>query len=142
MLEWLAAGMACLSCLVAAAFLEFSLWLAIPVSMFPLVVCRIQQRQMLAISHGRILLANPARSWVLKKMADSTGLCVYPIHFWHHFFGLSMTLKIGNGPQKESKSVRIMVWRCELPPEVYRRLCVMVNWQVQQLQKEQCLESE
>ena len=75
-------------------------------------------------------------------MADSTGLCVYPIHFWHHFFGLSMTLKIGNCPQKESKSVRIMVWRCELPPEVYRRLCVMVNWQVQQLQKEQCLESE
>lgn len=103
-----------------------------------------------ALTSGYVLHAHPFKPWVLQKSMsdhDSQGTETSPSlsdsrvakrvsvtleHFWPHFFGVTLALKMLNDPHNGSKNVRIMVWRCQLPPETYRRLCVMVNWQVNQ----------
>ena len=114
---------------------------------------------MTALTSGYVLHAHPFGPWLLQKVepghsAQGTetahslsdqrvtqGTYVTLEHFWSHVFGVTLALKTINDPHNRSKNVRIMVWRCQLPPETYRRLCVMVNWQVNQSQKEQSLES-
>lgn len=114
---------------------------------------------MTALTSGYVLHAHPFGPWLLQKaepghgaqgtetahsLSDqrvTQGTYVTLEHFWSHVFGVTLALKTINDPHNRSKNVRIMVWRCQLPLETYRRLCVMVNWQVNQSQKEQSLES-
>lgn len=140
MLEWLVATFATLACLVSLFSIGFPIWLAAPVSIIPLLICLIEQRRIHRLTQGVVLLACPGLPWKLKNQASETQIATLE-HFWHHFFGVTLALKIENGPHNRTKNVRIMVWRCRLSCETYRRLCVMVNWQVHQLQKKQSLES-
>jgi len=57
------------------------------------------------------------------------------------FFGLTLSLKIINSPHNKQETVRMTVWRCNIAPEIYRRMCVMVAWRLDQRQVEQKLET-
>ncbi len=115
---------------------------------------------MRVLSSGYVLHVHPFQPWILQKsvcdrhfldkkidllVAEPSpikGTYVRVEHFWSHLFGVTLALKTINDPHLRSKRVRIMVWRCQLPVDTYRRLCVMVNWQVNQSKQEQSQESE
>lgn len=161
-LEWFVAGSASCACYVAASFQALPFWLALVTTLVPLVICWREQGMIKSLTEDHLLLVNPHTPWLLQKIplprshfgtkqdlrlseetvfVSSLGSKATLVHYWHHFFGLTLALKIRNHPQNEDRNVKIMIWRSQLAPDVYRRLCVMANWRVHQLQKEQSLES-
>lgn len=60
---------------------------------------------------------------------------------WQHFFGLTLSLKILDCPHNKQETVRMTVWRCNIAPDIYRRMCVMVAWRLDQRQVEQKMET-
>jgi hypothetical protein len=60
---------------------------------------------------------------------------------WPHFFGLTLRLKILNCPHNKQETVRMTVWRCNITPDVYRRMRVMVAWRLDQPKVAQKMET-
>ena len=71
------------------------------------------------------LMALPGGPWRLPDGRD-----VALVQAWHHIFGLTLTFNCARRPHNPSESLTLTIWRCNVPAETYRRLSVMVAWQL------------
>lgn len=86
------------------------------------------------------LYLHPYQSWSLGDLNSKNNQSVHLKQKWQHFFGLTLSLKILNCPHNKQETVKITVWRCNIAPDIYRRICVMVAWRLDQPQTEQKME--
>ena len=71
------------------------------------------------------LMAIPGGPWRLPDGRDAVLL-----QAWHHIFGLTLTFNCASRPHIVSERLTLTIWRCNVPAETYRRLSVMVAWQL------------
>ena len=71
------------------------------------------------------LVAFPGGPWRLPDGRD-----VAFVQAWHHIFGLTLTFNCAIRPHNASERLTLTIWRCNVPAETYRRLSVMVAWQL------------
>lgn len=71
------------------------------------------------------LMALPGGHWRLPNGRD-----VALVQAWHHIFGLTLTFNCASRPHNRSERLTLTIWRCNVPAETYRRLSVMVAWQL------------
>lgn len=158
-LEWFVTLLAALACLTALRFSQAPLWSFPPAVLLVCLLCVCEQKRTRLLTENRFLYVSPFLPWQTGTshpqerddhydscaMTEQTGfeeqsMVWQPaelLQCWSNLFGLSMALKLQNCPHNESRSVRIMLWRCQVPPETYRRLCVMANWQIDRPQVRQ-----
>ena len=77
----------------------------------------------------------------MQQQQEKPGQSVRLIQRWQHFLGLTLSLKIHNQPHNSFECVRLTIWRCSVPVDTYRRLCVMTAWWIDQPPKVQELET-
>ena len=90
---------------------------------------------------AQYLQLHPHQQWQVVYQDEKNNQLVLPLQSWSHFFGMTISLKILNCPHNKQETVRMTLWRCMIVPELYRRMCVMVAWRLDQAQAEQELES-
>ncbi len=133
------AGASC-ALTLAAVWADFPLPLVIGVAFLPgLPAWFVLFRR--APQTPKYLYMHPHRSWTI---GDSDNKNTQPLQLkqkWQHFFGLTLSLKILNCPHNKQETVRMTVWRCNIAPDVYRRMCVMVAWRLDQPRVEQKMET-
>ena len=71
------------------------------------------------------LMAVPGGPWRLPDGRD-----VALVQAWHHIFGLTLTFNCARRPHNPSERLALTIWRWNVPAETYRRLSVMVAWQL------------
>lgn len=76
-----------------------------------------------------------------QSIPDEEDQSVALIQYWQHFFCLTLSLKILNQPHNKPDVVRMTFWRCCIPRDIYRKMCVMVAWHVDQPRTVQDLET-
>jgi len=81
------------------------------------------------------------RAQSMQQQQEKTGRSVQLLQRWQHFLGLTLRLKIHNQPHNSFECVRLTIWRCSVPVDTYRRLCVMTAWWIDQPPKVQELET-
>jgi len=77
---------------------------------------------------GRVtgnLMALPGGPWRLPDGRDGAL-----VQAWQHIFGLTLTFNCARRPHNPSERLTLTIWRCNVPAEAYRRLSVMVAWQL------------
>ncbi len=147
-----AAGFALMS---AVLWLTDSTWLALIAAGMPLLVSLLDQYHRKSHLNPDFLIIHPEKTWKLGTFsgnAAQTSLIkaqsvqghegqqlqsVRLIQRWQHFLGLTLSLKIQNQPHNKSEIIVTTIWHCNMPADAYRRLCVMVAWQVDQPNKVQ-----
>lgn len=87
------------------------------------------------------LFLHPYGSCEISWPAENNRRSVEITQQWQHFFGLTLSLKILDCPHNKQETVRMTVWRCNIAPDIYRRMCVMVTWRLDQRQVEQKMET-
>ena len=82
----------------------------------------------------------PGEIWHLTlKKIDASGIVTAKserqatlVQAWHHFFGLTLALNFRIDPHNKPECIKLTVWRCNVSPETFRRLCVLSAWQMEQ----------
>lgn len=123
--------------MVSALWIDLSVWLIILAAMTPWLSLLPLSRK----ASPRLLHLHPQKDWLFFTQTQRHGEPVGLIQSWQHYFGVTLSLKLLNCPHNKQDTVRMTVWRCTLPPEQYRRMCVMVAWQLDQPQAQHKLET-
>jgi hypothetical protein len=152
----LAAG---LSLMVSASWMSDPLWLVTLAACLPGAVSLLLRYLDTFRMNPDILLLHPEKNWKVGTFSDIAAQTsvikaqsiqqqmeqmeqsVQLTQRWQHFLGLTLRLKIQNPPHNMSEYVRLTIWRCTVPVDVYRRLCVLTAWRIDQPQKVPNLET-
>lgn len=108
-------------------------WLVLVVAIIPILVHFLSQRLKPNLN-GRVLVVYPDQPWELAFFSEETGLTdsieVIVNKRWHHFFGLSLGLKLQKRPHNMPKSIMTVVWRQCLSAGVFREVAMEAARQV------------
>ena len=125
---------------LTAVWSDFPLWAVICMACLPLMPAlytyAVQSRP-----DPQFLRLHPHHGWQIVTHDEKNTLSVALLQSWRHFFGITLSLKILNCPHNEQETVRMTVWQCNITPDVYRQLCVMVAWRLDQPQAVRKLET-
>lgn len=123
------------SCLVVSAFwVGWSAWIAFPLVIIPFSVNYFRRWRNQRNLQDRVLVVWPDQSWQLAFFSEVAGLTdsieVIVIQRWHHFFGLSLSLKLQNSPHNMSKTFMMVVWRQCVSTSVFHQVALQSARQV------------
>lgn len=108
-------------------------WLVLLVAISPILVHFLGQRLKPNLK-GRVLVVYPDQPWKLAFFSEETGLTdsieVIVNKRWHHFFGLSLGLKLQKRPHNMPRSIMTVVWRQCLSAGVFREVAMQAARQV------------
>lgn len=83
-----------------------------------------------------IIRVKPGGLWRLHFVeSEVTGRKATLVQTWHHIFGLTLAFNLRNDPHNKPECIKLTVWRRNVSPDTYRRLCVLSAWQTQQSEK-------
>lgn len=127
-------SMASLALMTSALWAGLDGWFAVPLAIFPFLVHFIERRRHPKRLRGRVLVVYPHQPWQLAFFSEVTGLTdsieVIVSQRWHHFFGISLGLKLQNCPHNTKKTVMIVVWRQCVSASVLREVAMGATRQI------------
>lgn len=125
-----------LLCLAAWALVSSALWvglgawLAYPLAIIPILVHFYGYRRARLRLKDRVLCISADKPWELAIYSKHAGLTdsieVIVRQRWHHFFGLSLGLKLQNRPHNKTQTLIVMVWRQCLSPSAFHAVALEV----------------
>jgi len=133
-LIWALLGIATLAVVFSALAIGLALtWsLALGFSLIPIHF--FIQRRVQGLSRGRLLVIAPNLPWSLSFFSNESGLTdsieVIVRRQWHHFFGLSLGLKLQNRPHNQSQTATVVVWKHGVTQQVFREVALQVARQI------------
>jgi hypothetical protein len=139
-MQTLVLACACSAVALTAVWSGFPLWAVIGMSCLPLTPALYTYSVQLR-PYPQFLRLHPHHAWQIVAHDEKNTRSVALLQSWRHFFGVTLSLKILNCPHNEQETVRMTVWQCNITPDVYRQLCVMVAWRLDQPQAVRKLET-
>lgn len=117
-----------LAVVISAFWVGLEPWAAYPLGAIPILVhCLVQWRRQKDLL-GRVLVISSENPWQLAFFSEVSGLTdrieVNVTQYWHHFFGLSLGLKLDDRPHNMSRTYLMVVWRQSLSAAVFREVAL------------------
>jgi hypothetical protein len=134
----LAAASAALS--LSAVWADFPLAMVLTAACLPVLPAMFSLFRPCALA-PQFLWLHPHKPIEISGLDKKNRFPVEITQQWQHFFGLTLNLKILNRPHNKQETVRMTVWRCNITPDAYRRMRVMVAWKLDQPRAEQKMET-
>ncbi len=112
----------------SALWMEWNVWLAYSLATIPFLVHFFGRLKDGKSTQDRILHVYSEKPWQLSffskdaRLTDSIEVIVS--QRWHHFFGLSLGLKLQNRPHNKSQTLIVVVWRQCLSPLAFHAVAL------------------
>lgn len=121
-------GVASLALTLSAYWSGLSIWWQAVALLTPFVLYALDERRSKAILRGRVLVIRSNNSWQLAFFSEDSGLTdsieVIVRRRWHHFFGISLSLKLQNHPHIKTQTITTVVWRHGLDPAIFHEVAL------------------
>lgn len=112
----------------------FSPWIAYPLAIIPILV-HFYERNNRFLPKDRVLFISDDKPWELAIYSKHAGLTdrieVIVRQRWHHFFGLSLGLKLQNCPHNKARTLIVMVWSQCLCPSTFHAVALGAARQIE-----------
>lgn len=125
---------AALALVISSLWLEWPAWLAVSLALIPFLVHFLGNWRGQQGLKGRVLVVLPDQAWQLAFFSEANGLTdrieVTVKARWHHFFGLSLGLKLQHCPHNIPDTFVAVVWRTCMSESVFHQVALLSARQI------------